>query len=41
LRRLTDIVRSINERTRGDMTLSLRQEHLEQSLRRLEAKLKS
>lgn len=41
LRRLTDIVRSINERTRGDMTLSLRQEHLEQSLQRLEAKLKS
>lgn len=41
LRRLTDIVRSLNERTRGDMTLSLRQEHLEQSLRRLEAKLES
>ena len=40
LRRLTDIVRSINERTRGDITLSLRQEHLEQSLKRLEAQLK-
>ncbi|HEC61005.1 MAG TPA: haloacid dehalogenase, partial [bacterium] len=39
LRRLTDIVRSINERTRGDMTLSLRQEHLEESLKRLETKL--
>lgn len=40
LRRLTDIVRSINERTRGDITLSLRQEHLEQSLQRLEVQLK-
>jgi translin len=39
LRRLTDIVRSINERTRGDMTISLRQEHLEQSLERLEKRL--
>jgi translin len=39
LRRLTDIVRGVNERTRGDMTLSLRQEHLEASLRRLEGKL--
>jgi len=39
LRRLTDIVRGINERTRGDMTLSVRQEHLEQSLKRLEDKL--
>ncbi len=39
LRRLTDIVRSINERTRGDMTISLRQEHLEESLKRLETKL--
>jgi translin len=35
LRRLTDIVRSINERTRGDMTISVRQEHLEQHLQRL------
>ncbi len=40
LRRLTDIARSIIERTRGDMTLSLRQEKLEHSLRRLEARLK-
>ncbi len=39
LRRLTDIVRSVNERTRGDMTISMRQEHLEQSLKRLEDKL--
>jgi translin len=39
LRRLTDIVRSLNERTRGDMTLSLRQEHLQESIKRLEDKL--
>jgi translin len=39
LRRWTDIARSIIERTRGDMTVSLRQEHLEKSLLRLESKL--
>jgi translin len=39
LRRLTDIARSIIERTRGDLMLSLRQEHLECSLRRMEDKL--
>lgn len=39
LRRLTDIARSIIERTRGDMTISLRQEQLEASLHRLEEKL--
>jgi translin len=39
LRRLTDIVRGVNERTRGDMTISLRQEQLENSLRRLEDRL--
>jgi len=39
LRRLTDIARSINERTRGDMTISLRQERLEASLQRLERRL--
>jgi translin len=39
LRRLTDIVRGVTERTRGDMTISLRQERLEQSLHRLEEKL--
>ena len=39
LRRLTDIARSVTERTRGDMTISLRQEQLERSLQRLEEKL--
>jgi translin len=41
LRRLTDIVRSINERTRGDMTLSLRQAQLQDSLQRLHERLES
>jgi translin len=40
IRRQTDIARSIIERTRGDLTLSLRQEHLEHSMRRMEEKLK-
>ena len=39
LRRLTDIVRGINERTRGDITISFREEQLEQSLRKLETRL--
>lgn len=39
LRRLTDIVRSVTERTRGDLTLSLRQQQLEETMRRLEARL--
>jgi translin len=39
LRRLTDVARSIIERTRGDLTLSLRQEHLENSIRKLESRL--
>ena len=39
LRRLTDIVRGVTERTRGDLTISLRQGQLESSLRRLEEKL--
>ncbi len=39
LRRLTDIARSLIERTRGDLTISLRHEKLEQSLRMLEEKL--
>lgn len=39
LRRLTDISRSIIERTRGDITISLRQEKLENQLRSLEEKL--
>jgi translin len=40
LRRLTDIVRGVTERTRGDMTISLRQARLEQSLQHLEERLK-
>jgi translin len=36
LRRLTDICRSLVEKTRGDMTLSIRQERLEASLRQAE-----
>lgn len=39
LRRLTDIVRSITERTRGDLLISLRQQHLEDSLKQVEEKL--
>lgn len=39
LRRLTDVARSIIERTRGDLTISLRQERLENSLRELENRL--
>jgi translin len=34
LRRQTDITRSIIERTRGDITLSLRQERLEKIIRK-------
>jgi translin len=40
LRRLTDMVRGVTERTRGDLTISLRQERLEQNLRALEQKIK-
>jgi translin len=39
LRRLTDMVRGVTERTRGDMTISLRQERLEESLQRLQEQL--
>ncbi len=39
LRRLTDIVRGVTERTRGDMAISLRQHQLEQSLQRVENQL--
>jgi translin len=39
LRRLTDVARGIIERTRGDFTLSLRQERLENSLHELEDRL--
>ena len=39
LRRLTDIVRGVTERTRGDLTMSLRQERLERQLRRFEERI--
>lgn len=39
LRRLTDLVRGIVERTRGDLTISVRQARLENSLRSLESRL--
>jgi translin len=39
LRRLTDVARGIIERTRGDLTISLRQERLENNLRELETRL--
>lgn len=41
LRRLTDIVRGVTERTRGDMMISQRQEKLEDRLQRLEKKLEN
>lgn len=39
LRRQTDITRSIIERTRGDITLSFRQQQLEMTIRQAEANL--
>jgi translin len=39
LRRQTDIARSIIERTRGDLTLSFRQQQLEMTIRQAEANL--
>jgi translin len=39
LRRKTDIARSIIEKTRGDITFSLRGEHLEQAIERFSARL--
>lgn len=39
LRRLTDIVRGVTERTRGDITIGLRQEQLERNLQSLEKRL--
>jgi translin len=39
LRRLTDLVRGVTERTRGDMMLSIRQEKLERNLEQLESQL--
>ncbi|MEN6408350.1 MAG: haloacid dehalogenase, partial [Anaerolineaceae bacterium] len=35
LRRQTDLVRGIVERTRGDLTISLREQHLEKSMEAL------
>ncbi len=39
LRRTTDMVRGVLERTRGDLTMSLRQEKLQQALRNFEEKV--
>ncbi|MEW6242341.1 MAG: haloacid dehalogenase [Chloroflexota bacterium] len=39
LRRQTDVARSIIEKTRGDITFSLRGEHLEQAIARLSGQL--
>ena len=39
LRRQTDLVRGIVERTRGDLTISLREQHLQASLSALSARL--
>ncbi len=39
LRRTTDVVRGILEKTRGDLTLSLRQQALESTLREFESRL--
>jgi translin len=39
LRRQTDIARSIIEKTRGDITFSLRGEHLERAIERLSEQL--
>ena len=39
LRRQTDVVRSVLERTRGDLTQSLRQQNLQDSLKRFENQL--
>lgn len=38
LRRQTDVVRSVLERTRGDLTMALRQQRLEAALARFEAR---
>ena len=40
LRRTTDVTRGIMERTRGDLTMSLRQRDLEEKLRAFEERLK-
>lgn len=41
LRRTTDVARGILEKTRGDLTLAIRQQQLEQTLHELEADLKA
>ncbi len=41
LRRTTDMVRGVLERTRGDLTVAARQEKLEKTLREFEAKFKN
>jgi len=41
LRRQTDLTRGIVERTRADLTLSLREQHLQESLKEVSAKLSS
>ena len=39
LRRTTDMVRGVTERTRGDLTTAYREERLQEALQALEAKL--
>lgn len=39
LRRNTDVLRNVLERTRGDLTMSLRQDQMRQALQRFEARL--
>jgi translin len=41
LRRQTDVLRGVLERTRGDLTTSLRQQHLQDALTRIEGKLQA
>jgi translin len=41
LRRTTDATRAILERTRGDLTVALRQQQLERALHSLESRLRS
>ena len=39
LRRITDMVRGVTERTRGDLTVATRQEKLETALRQFEKRI--
>ena len=39
LRRQTDLVRGIIERTRADLTMSLREQHMQQALRDFEDRI--